>query len=300
MSGRAKKRARQANYDANPPCCDHCVHCPTYQTVLKSSLSQTPIPESTLAYFRRQFANSLHQLVLSTFSTVERENGVTRAEVARRIGRKPEQITRWLGTPSNWTIETISDLLVAMGKKPALSTSELFPSENPVPNLAARELRMDAGTVLLTVAEVEAMEQGGISEQAYNIALQAMQAAIANSDALRAELAAKDAEIAELVDELRWAKSAVHNRNEMIERLRKGKDAQTTSEKSPMARVQEHADDTAASICGRSAEVARLSLALATVDPSQPLDHRLGLPLVDAEPCEPMSGRVPYRWGMLA
>ena len=51
----------------------------------------------------------LYEAVIKEFL----ESGVTKAELARRIGRKPEQITRWLGAPGNWTLDTVSDLLLA-------------------------------------------------------------------------------------------------------------------------------------------------------------------------------------------
>jgi len=65
-------------------------------------------------------------LVVTEFLKQEQESGLTRAEVARRIGRKPEQITRWLGAPGNWTVETVSDLLLAISKaEPAIGLSPL-------------------------------------------------------------------------------------------------------------------------------------------------------------------------------
>ncbi len=72
-----------------------------------------PIPLGKLAFFRERFRDRLYELVLSEFLAREAE-GLTKAEVARRIGRRPEQVTRWLGAPGNWTLETVSDLLLAI------------------------------------------------------------------------------------------------------------------------------------------------------------------------------------------
>lgn len=90
------------------------------------------IPIGKLAYFRERFRDRLYELVVSEFLKKERSGELTRAELARRIGRKPEQITRWLGTPGNWTIETVSDLLLAISK------SELHFELSPLENRALR------------------------------------------------------------------------------------------------------------------------------------------------------------------
>lgn len=92
---------------------------------LSEILGGQPIPIGKLAYFRARLSNEIHELVLSEFVRLERENKINRAELARRIGRKPEQVTRWLGAPGNWTIETFSDLVLAMGYEPQLSLSPL-------------------------------------------------------------------------------------------------------------------------------------------------------------------------------
>lgn len=82
---------------------------------LSEILNDEPIPIGKLAYFRERFRDRLYELVVEEFLKKE-ESGLTRAEVARRIGRRPEQITRWLGAPGNWTLETVSDLLLAISK----------------------------------------------------------------------------------------------------------------------------------------------------------------------------------------
>lgn len=125
----------------------------------KSILSEVlirgePIPARTLVYFRRRLANRLHALVLERFSKLEAEDNFTRAELGRRIGREPAQITRWLGGGGNWTTETISDLLLGMGCEPMLGISSVGgayaqqPSENSVNDLPTqRKAETPAGNV---------------------------------------------------------------------------------------------------------------------------------------------------------
>ncbi len=83
---------------------------------LSEVLDGEKIPLGTLSYFRERFRDRLYDLVTEEFLKQEREGNLTRAEVARRIGRRPEQITRWLAAPGNWTLETVSDLLLAVAR----------------------------------------------------------------------------------------------------------------------------------------------------------------------------------------
>jgi hypothetical protein len=87
--------------------------------------ADTAIPVAMLAYFRGRFGNKIHELVLAEFAAQEREGKTSRAELARKIRRKPEQITRWLGSPGNWTLDTLSDLLLGMGLEPVVSARSL-------------------------------------------------------------------------------------------------------------------------------------------------------------------------------
>jgi len=92
---------------------------------LSEIFSDDPIPPAKLAYFRERFRDQLYELVLSEFLR-RQPDGLTKAEIAKRIGRKPEQITRWLGAPGNWTLETVSDLLLAISRaEPSVRLSSL-------------------------------------------------------------------------------------------------------------------------------------------------------------------------------
>ncbi|HLQ24780.1 MAG TPA: hypothetical protein VK138_02755 [Acidiferrobacterales bacterium] len=74
------------------------------------------LSQKALGYFQARLKNRLHQLVIGEFIKQEK-SGTTKADIARRIGKRPEQITRLLGAPGNWTLDTVSDLLLAMGSE---------------------------------------------------------------------------------------------------------------------------------------------------------------------------------------
>ena len=86
----------------------------THQTRFLSELSgDEPISEGTLAYLGARAKDRLYDYVIKKFMEKEKD-GFTRADLARKIGKRPEVITRYLGSPGNWTIETISHLLAGI------------------------------------------------------------------------------------------------------------------------------------------------------------------------------------------
>ncbi|HEX9584244.1 MAG TPA: helix-turn-helix transcriptional regulator [Gammaproteobacteria bacterium] len=72
------------------------------------------LSKGDLAYFQAQTRNLLHELVLTEFFRLVDEKGFTKTDLAKRIGRDKAQITRWLRSPTNLQIETVSDLLAGM------------------------------------------------------------------------------------------------------------------------------------------------------------------------------------------
>src|SRR5438128_12251261 len=90
---------------------------PTYQ-IPDLSLDGSPVAPRTLAYYSRRLQSEVWDLVVRRFDQLAAENNLTQARLATRLGKDPAVINRLLGAPGNWTLETISDLLVAMAIDP--------------------------------------------------------------------------------------------------------------------------------------------------------------------------------------
>jgi transcriptional regulator with XRE-family HTH domain len=76
---------------------------------LSKPQGRAKISSAVLAYFRARTRMRL-------FNIVRRElirSGITKAELAERLGKGPDQVSRWLAMPGNWTLDTVSDLLFA-------------------------------------------------------------------------------------------------------------------------------------------------------------------------------------------
>ena len=93
---------------------------------LSEILEGKPIPKGKLAFFQERLRDHLYELVVSEFLKREQAGVLTKAAVAHRLGKDPSQITRWLGAPGNWELDTVSDLLLAIAQaEPAISLAPL-------------------------------------------------------------------------------------------------------------------------------------------------------------------------------
>jgi hypothetical protein len=90
-----------------------------------------PIPPGKLAYFQERLRNRIYHFVLRRFFEAER-NGLTKALLARRLCSDPAVISRLLGAPGNWTLDTVSNLLLG------IAAEELEPASSSVLNRKPR------------------------------------------------------------------------------------------------------------------------------------------------------------------
>jgi DNA-binding phage protein len=75
-----------------------------------------PLAPRHLGYFERKLRNDFHAAILKLFRE-RAAAGMTRADLARKLDKRPEQITRWLSAPGNWTFDTAAALALAMGSR---------------------------------------------------------------------------------------------------------------------------------------------------------------------------------------
>jgi hypothetical protein len=89
----------------------------TFQTQLLNELSAghngAPISESKLVYLQERLRARFFEFLIERFGK-EQAKGLTKAKLARRIRKSPEVINRWLGAPSNLTLDSISDLMAGI------------------------------------------------------------------------------------------------------------------------------------------------------------------------------------------
>lgn len=90
-----------------------------------------PIPAGQRAYFQERLKGRIFSFIVGEFLRQQGESpDITQAAIARRLERRPEQISRWLSGPSNMTIDTISDLVLAVwGGEPSMAIATLRPAE---------------------------------------------------------------------------------------------------------------------------------------------------------------------------
>jgi hypothetical protein len=74
------------------------------------------------AYMRARNQSLAHQMILAEF----KRSGISQTELAKRTGKGTDVISRLIGRPGNWTLNTLSDLLFAMSAA-APSYSLCFP-----------------------------------------------------------------------------------------------------------------------------------------------------------------------------
>lgn len=107
-------------------------------SILYEIENKLPIPAGKRAYFAARLRNRLYNFIMTKFKENEHDNGLTKAELARRIGRDPAVVTRLLASPGNWRSDTASDLLLGIcGEELEFSSSS--PLTRPKRNYAGSD-----------------------------------------------------------------------------------------------------------------------------------------------------------------
>ena len=110
------------------------------------------IPEGKLEYLRERLRNELYDFVLTKFLEQQGAYGLNKAQLARRIGYDPGRLNRLLGAPGNWTLGTVSDLLVGISGEVLVLNSSIVPT-GPPRNMSAHDWLQSGSHLNLQTSE---------------------------------------------------------------------------------------------------------------------------------------------------
>jgi hypothetical protein len=116
-------------------------------TFLSKPVSGEAVLPETFAYLRGRAKRQAYDLVIREF----KKSGISKTELARRLGKTLPEVSRMLGGPANWTIATVTDLLFAIsGGVPRWDIE--FPLDKPRRNATRPSWLSPSDTPLMKIA----------------------------------------------------------------------------------------------------------------------------------------------------
>jgi hypothetical protein len=80
---------------------------------MKSSIKTDPKSIRDIAYYQQRYRNRVFYALVAWVSEQAQNQNLTQKDIAGRIRKDPAVISRLLNNPSNLTLDTISDVLLA-------------------------------------------------------------------------------------------------------------------------------------------------------------------------------------------
>ncbi len=103
-------------------------------TSLSKPTVGTRVPAATQAYLRARNKRKAYDLVIKEF----KKSKLSNAELALRLGRGADRVCKILAGPSNWTLDTMSDVLFAIsGAEPVYGLQ--YPLDKPKRNYLGKD-----------------------------------------------------------------------------------------------------------------------------------------------------------------
>lgn len=99
------------------------------------------LTEKDIFYFRQRNKNKIFQTLIAYFADRAQFCALTKSDVARNLGKDPAQVTRWFSGPGNWTLDTISDLVLAMNGDLSFEITPMRIREMPLTNNTTNDLK---------------------------------------------------------------------------------------------------------------------------------------------------------------
>lgn len=116
----------------------------TYQEQIQKAVDGEVIPQFWMGYFREAFREEVNDALVELCGSAD----MSKAALSRKIGRRPEQVSRWLNSPSNLEIDTVSDFALAFGLRPVLKLEPIAFASEPEQETPIEALDMFDGNVI--------------------------------------------------------------------------------------------------------------------------------------------------------
>jgi hypothetical protein len=78
-----------------------------------SSTKNAPKSNRDIAYYKQRYQNRVYTKLVNWISQESERQQITKKDLAERLGKDAGQLSRLLGHPSNLTLDTITELLLA-------------------------------------------------------------------------------------------------------------------------------------------------------------------------------------------
>lgn len=118
------------------------------------------ISAGILAYIRSRNRQRAYDLVVKEF----KKSGLTQADLARRLGKPREVISRLLARPSNWETDTFSDLLFAISGAVASYRAE-YPLSQRAEEIPAEQIKPTSAPIRPKQASALETKENGLLEE---------------------------------------------------------------------------------------------------------------------------------------
>jgi hypothetical protein len=79
-----------------------------------ANISKNKPSRRDVACYRQRQKNRVFTELVSFFAEEAERSGMTKKDLADLLEKDPAQITRWLSAPSNFELDTLSDILLAL------------------------------------------------------------------------------------------------------------------------------------------------------------------------------------------
>lgn len=81
---------------------------------MKSSTRNAAKSARDVSYYRKRYQNRFFAKLVAFINEEAQRDKITKKDMADRLGKDPGQLSRLLNHPSNLTLDTVSDLLLAL------------------------------------------------------------------------------------------------------------------------------------------------------------------------------------------